>query len=235
MVYAVASETLQRFEVALGRRVHWARFDKRARERSTGYDHVVADAHNVLCLFPHAMAEANAFYSRDAQGILFGYFRASRTNPGNNLPGQMVFTCLSHDIIAHETTHAILDGIRSYFTEPTNIDVAAFHEAFADLSALFGHFAHRKVLLDTLQKTGGRLYDVMLRSEVPADDKKACLAGSDRASQSSRAIGYTVRRWPLNRAVCQAFAAIHGSCNGRLCRPKRFICSAHYGDHRRPR
>jgi hypothetical protein len=175
MVYAVASETLQRFEVALGRRVHWARFDKGNRKRSISGDHSAADVRNVLCLFPHAMADANAFYSRDAQGILFGYFRASRTNPGNNLPGQMVFTCLSHDIIAHETTHAILDGIRSYFTEPTNIDVAAFHEAFADLSALFCHFSHSEVLLDTLQKTGGRLYDVMLRSEAPADGDKPLL------------------------------------------------------------
>ena len=114
------------------------------------------------------MAEANAFYSREAQGILFGYFRASATNPGSNLPGQTVFTCLSHDIIAHETTHAIVDGIRSYFTEPTNIDVAAFHEAFADLSALFPHFSHKEALLDTLQKTGGRLYATNLRSEAPA-------------------------------------------------------------------
>jgi hypothetical protein len=36
------------------------------------------------------MADANAFYSRDAQGILFGYFRASSTNPSTNLPGQTV-------------------------------------------------------------------------------------------------------------------------------------------------
>jgi hypothetical protein len=169
MVYVVASETLQRFEVALGRRVPWAKFDK---PQNPGSKKVFGNVHDVLCLFPHAMVQANAFYSRKAQGILFGYFRASSANPGNNLPGQTVYSCLSHDIIAHETTHAVLDGIRSYFTEPTNIDVAAFHEAFADISALFCHFSHREVLLDTLQKTGGRLYDVMLRSEAPADNNK---------------------------------------------------------------
>ena len=43
-----------------------------------------------------------------------------KPNQGNNLPGQRVFTCLSHDIIAHEVTHAVIDGIRTYFTEPTN-------------------------------------------------------------------------------------------------------------------
>ena len=82
-------------------------------------------------------------------------------------PGRSSIPCLSHDIIAHETTHAILDGIRSYFTEPTNIDVTAFHEAFADLSALFCHFSHKEVLLDTLMKTGGRLFDAKLQAELP--------------------------------------------------------------------
>ena len=166
MVYAVASETLERFEAALGRRVGWARFDG-----AKGKGNTLPGRH-VLCLFPHAMADANAFYSREAQGILFGYFRADLTNPGNNLPGQTVYTCLSHDIIAHEVTHAILDGIRSFFMEPTNIDVSAFHEAFADISALFCHFSHKEVLLDTIMRTGGRLHEVMLRTEVPADGDK---------------------------------------------------------------
>jgi len=66
-----------------------------------------------------------------------------------------VFTCLSHDIIAHEVTHAIIDGIRTYFTEPTNPDVLAFHEAFADLAALFSHFSHQDAVLDTIQRLAG--------------------------------------------------------------------------------
>jgi hypothetical protein len=153
MVYAVAAQTLQRFENALGRRIHW-----RSGETEAVGEKATRGSIRTLFLFPHAMYQANAFYSPKAHGILFGYFRASTTAPGANLPGQMVFTCLSHDIIAHETTHAIVDGIRKYFTEPTNIDVPAFHEAFADLAALFRHFAHKEVLLDTLQKTGGQLY-----------------------------------------------------------------------------
>src|SRR5437016_6173818 len=118
MVYAIAMETLQRFECALGRRVHWRRIN-----RTPGAPSVPKGSSQLLNLFPHAMCEANAFYSPDAHGILFGYFRASRTDAGRNLPGQTVFTCLSHDIIAHETTHAIVDGIRAFFMEPTNVDV----------------------------------------------------------------------------------------------------------------
>src|SRR5258707_10161267 len=164
MVYAVASETLQRFESALGRRVHWRRIEK-----SDSTPESRAAASKCLNLFPHAMCQANAFYSPTAHGILFGYFKASRTQPGRNLPGQTVFTCLSHDIIAHETTHAIVDGIREYFMEPTNIDVPAFHEAFADLAALFVHFTHKEVLLDTLRKTGGRLFNLQLNPDVQID------------------------------------------------------------------
>jgi hypothetical protein len=91
----------------------------------------------------HAMQQANAYYSPQAHGILFGYFRAGKTGQGRNLPGQLVFTCLSQDIIAHEVTHAVIDGIRTYFMEPTNPDVLAFHEGSADLCALFSHFSER--------------------------------------------------------------------------------------------
>jgi hypothetical protein len=160
MVYAVASETLERFEAALGRRLHW-RYPQRPDGKS------VPRHLNRLYLFPHAMVQANAFYDPDVHGILFGYFRASETADAQVLPGQTIFTCLSHDIIAHETTHAIVDGIRGSFMEPTNVDVLAFHEAFADLAALFRHFSHREVLLDTLKRTGGRLYESTLKSDAP--------------------------------------------------------------------
>ena len=171
MVYAVASETLQRFEAALGRQIHWRQIphtpDTTTEQR--------AAASRCLNLFPHAMCQANAFYNPAVHGIVFGYFKASRTDPGRNLPGQTVYTCLSHDIIAHETTHAIVDGIREYFMEPTNIDVPAFHEAFADLAALFVHFTHKEVLLDALRKTGGRLFDPQLSAAVKTDSGKAVI------------------------------------------------------------
>ena len=63
---------------------------------------------------------------RKKKALLLGYFPASSTDPGENLPGGIVFCSLSHDIIAHETTHALLDGLHRYFGEPTNQDVLAF-------------------------------------------------------------------------------------------------------------
>jgi len=73
------------------------------------------------------MYEPNAYYSRELGALLFGYFRASIDDAGSGLPGGTIFTCLSHEIVAHETTHAVIDTLRSSFMEPTNPDVAAFH------------------------------------------------------------------------------------------------------------
>ncbi len=170
MVYAVAMETVQNFEAALGRRIRWRR-----EERLPDANGIIQPGRRDgdirrLNLYPHAMVSANAAYSPAAQGILFGYFRASSVDPGRNLPGQTVFTCLSHDIIVHEVTHAILDGIRTYFSERTSSDVAAFHEAFADIVALFRHFSHKEALLDTIQKTGGRLYQYHLEPDAIITD-----------------------------------------------------------------
>src|SRR5262249_14423969 len=59
--------------------------------------------------------------------------------------------------IAHETTHAILDGMHSRFNEPTNPDVLAFHEGFADIVALMQHFTIYQVLENEIIRTRGNL------------------------------------------------------------------------------
>lgn len=160
MVYAVASETIRRFEFALGRRIKW-RFQTGAPDDPR---------RKLLRIFPHGMQEANAFYSRELRALVFGYFTASGDSVGSNLPGQPVFTCLSHDIIAHETTHALIDGQRQYFNEATGPDSLAFHEAFADIVALFQHFSFKDVLLSTVQRTGGLIHQIELKPEFAASD-----------------------------------------------------------------
>jgi hypothetical protein len=165
MVYAVVMDTVRRFEVALGREVRW-----RADYTSTKTPH-----HGLLKVYPHAMQEANAFYDPDLRSLMFGYFEASLEEAGVNLPGQIVFTCLSHDIIVHETTHAILDGIREYFNDPTGEDAAAFHEGFADIVALLQHFSFKDALLDTIQRTGGLIHRKQLTPDVHAETTGAMI------------------------------------------------------------
>ncbi len=88
---------------------------------------------------------------------MFGYFNAPTTDPRDELPGGLVFTCVSHDIVAHEMTHAILDGMHRRLLDPSNHDMIAFHEAFADVVAIFQHFTLPGLLLDQIQKTRGDL------------------------------------------------------------------------------
>src|SRR5216117_1580528 len=120
MVYAVAMTTITNFEKALGRKALWA---PRKGQKNKPEQFV-----RRLRVYPHALREANAYYSPEKKALLFGYFPASAVDPGRNLPGGTVFACLSHDIIAHETTHALLDGMHRRFIEPSNPDTLALHE-----------------------------------------------------------------------------------------------------------
>ena len=82
---------------------------------------------NRLIVVPHAGYLANAFYDRSSKSLQFYYFGPE---------DKRVYTCLSHDIIAHETGHAILDGLRPLFFEASSLQTAAFHEFVADLTAI---------------------------------------------------------------------------------------------------
>lgn len=124
-VYALVMRTLKRFEYALGRRVGW------------GFP-----AHQ-LKVIPHAFEEMNAFYSRDAEALAFGYYRTEKG---------VAFTCLSHDVVVHETSHALLDGLRYRFMAPSSPDQAAFHEAFGDVVALLSVLSLEKVLITLLEQ-----------------------------------------------------------------------------------
>jgi hypothetical protein len=151
MVYAVTMLTIMNFERALGRWIFWAprtltdeERKLRPAEKKYGREYVQR-----LRVYPHAMRQANAYYSPAKKALLFGYFPAARE------AGGMIFTCLSHDIIAHETTHALLDGMYERFMEPSHPDSRAFHEAFADLVALFQRFGIESVVRNQIAKTRG--------------------------------------------------------------------------------
>jgi len=129
--YAIAMRTLARFEFALGRRVGWGS----------------ATGNHQLKLAPAGMVDANAFYSKQDEGLVFGYFRGAG--------GKDVYLGLSHDVVAHETAHALLDGLRSRYMYPSTPDQAAFHEGFADIVALLSVFAQREMVRMLLVPVAG--------------------------------------------------------------------------------
>jgi hypothetical protein len=153
MTYATCSLTINNFELALGRKSLW-----RPRPAGPGENpHDDSGFVQRLRIYPHALREANAYYSPQKVALLFGYFNAKTTDPREHLPGGRVFTCLSHDIIAHETTHALLDGMHRRFLLPTNPDVRAFHEAFADCVAMLQRFTFPELLAHQIANTRGQL------------------------------------------------------------------------------
>jgi hypothetical protein len=163
MVYAVAMTTIGHFEQALGRAALWSS------HRVSGVEEEFVPR---LRIYPHALRTRNAYYSPKKKALLFGYFPVG-IKDASNTPGTLVFSCLSHDIIAHETTHALLDGVHPRFNEPVNPDVLAFHEAFADIVALFQHFAYPGILRDQIARTRGNLAGENLLGQLAQQFGKA--------------------------------------------------------------
>jgi subtilisin family serine protease len=166
MVYAVGMTTIRHFERALGRRALWAPHyadDDGTVASSRGLDesevHGGPTAREVprLRMYPHAFRGDNAYYSPKKKALLFGYFPAQSKDGDVTAPGSMVFACLSSDIIAHEMSHALLDGLHRRFEEPSNLDVPAFHEAFADIVALFQHFTVTELVRFEIARARGQL------------------------------------------------------------------------------
>lgn len=122
---------------------------------------------NRLIVVPQAGYAQNAFYDRRSKSLQFYY-----CGP----PENTVYTCLSHDIIAHETGHAILDGIRPYYNELSSIQTAAFHEFLADLTAI----------LSTLRNNHVR--------RVVADDSKGDLSKEEVIGDLAEKFGQNIAR-----------------------------------------
>lgn len=144
MVYAVASRILEIFDRALGRPIDLGRLTKSGKVKP-------------LRLLPHAFANANAFYDPSIGAIVFGYFRAPATDAGANIPGQIIFSCLSHDVIAHELTHALIHQLSPRLINSEHPDTLALHEGLADLVAILHRFSLETVVRDEIQQKRGLL------------------------------------------------------------------------------
>lgn len=143
-VFGTVLRTIKLFEHenVLGRPVRWA-FDGPQ-----------------LLVIPRAGEWANAFYHRDSRSLQFFFFRSDAA------PKDMVYTCLSRDIVAHETAHAILDGIAPDLYNALTPQSLALHEAVADLTAVMMAAESGWLVTEVLEKTRGAIDDSTIFSSI---------------------------------------------------------------------
>jgi hypothetical protein len=152
MVYGVASLVHRTFRRALGRQISWP--------------FPPVDGASRLRIRPFARKDQNAWYDPNEGTLNFGYFYAAEKPTDGTLPRGIVYTSLSHDIVCHEMTHAMLDALRSNFVLQTSSDMSGFHEGFSDLMALFHHFLHRDALRNAIARCRGNLRESQYLSAI---------------------------------------------------------------------
>ena len=110
-----------------------------------------------LRIYPHGLTDVmNAFYSRAQACLKFGHFIPD----GTNEPADRVYTCRSFDIVAHETAHAVLDGLKPrWLLADAPPQTGGLHESFGDLTAIFLALAQLDQCEAVVAQTKAQLHD----------------------------------------------------------------------------
>jgi hypothetical protein len=102
-----------------------------------------------LLVLPHAGYQDNAFYDRATGALHLFYFEGP--------DGKPVYTCLSHDIVAHELGHAVLDGLKPGYNEVCSPETAGFHEYFGDAIAMLASLNNRHIAIEVTKGAPAKL------------------------------------------------------------------------------
>ena len=131
-MFATVYRTMYLFEQpdTLGRKIRWA-----------------FDAPQLLVV-PRAGWLANAYYERASHSLQFFSFVAD---------DKTIHTSLSRDIVAHETAHALIDGIVPDLYDAYDPQSLALHEGIADLTAMLMAFSSHDCATAILKKTKGSI------------------------------------------------------------------------------
>ena len=149
--YAIAARAIDLVEFELGRMLTWGFEASR------------------LIVLPHAGYMANAFFEEATHSLQLYSFRQP--------DGSIYHTSLVHDVVAHETGHALLDAVRDRYTEGNHRETAALHEAVGDLTAVFAAFSHGVVRAEFLKSAGPTLRGPNQVASI-ADDFETSATGS---------------------------------------------------------
>src|SRR5689334_8941554 len=110
-----------------------------------------------LLVVPRAGWLANAYYERRSHSLQFFQFQAD---------DQLIQTSLSRDIVAHETGHALIDGIDPDIYDALDPQALALHEGVADLTAMLLAFNSRALRLAVLKQTNGSIRESTAFSSI---------------------------------------------------------------------
>jgi hypothetical protein len=120
-----------------------------------------------LLVVPRAGIMANAFYERDSHSLQF-FSLAAGTAAG------VIHSSLSHDIVSHETGHAVLDGVAPGLYDAVTPQSLALHEAVADLTQMVMSARSRILRKTVLDRTGGSIKDVTAFTAVAEAFGRGC-------------------------------------------------------------
>jgi hypothetical protein len=85
------------------------------------------------------------------------YDRASLSFFHDTVNGTTYYSGESPDVVAHELGHAVLDAIKPDLWNVMSIEIAAFHEAFGDISAMLTALQVQPFRALIINQTGGRI------------------------------------------------------------------------------
>ena len=114
-------------------------------------------------------ADFNAFYARDS-GLNFFHGLVDKVNPNVT-----AYSGDSPHVVCHELGHAILDAVKPELFDAMSTEIAAFHEAFGDMSSMLSALQLPSLRDYVLKETGG------------------VLNTNSRFSQLARQLGWAIR------------------------------------------
>jgi hypothetical protein len=114
-----------------------------------------------LQVYPNGLPNVmNAFYSRTQGCLKFGDFVPAGGDA-------RVHTCRSFDIVAHETGHAVLDGLKPQWLLADNPpQTGGLHEAFGDLTAIFLALSQLDQCEAVVAQTKAHLHDKTFLADI---------------------------------------------------------------------
>lgn len=147
--YVTVYRTLDMYEEFIGYMIFWAFGGQK------------------LLDLPHQKEWRNAYYSRNEQSVNFGYFYSDKLK-------KVVRTAESSDVVSHETGHAVLDALRpDYISTFSGKETMAFHEAFADITAMLLALTNENNLKAILAENKGDFRKESLLSRISEEFGKA--------------------------------------------------------------